>query len=214
MVLNSFLNNILVKIFLKTNAIIIKGKSKIRIKNGAEVIANEKSSLLIGYGDSATATFKSTGTNIELLDNSKLIINGKSCIGYNSCIRLEKNSILEIGNNTYIAAKALIRTAKKIKIGNNCAISWNVTILDSDFHNFEIDNKDVVTVSEVIIEDNVWIGNNVIILKGVKVGNNSIIGAGSVVTKNVEPFTAVAGNPAKKIKDNVNPINVHNIENR
>lgn len=52
----------------------------------------------------------------------------------------------------------------------------------------------------VIIGDDVWIGGRVIILPGVKVGDGSIIGAGSVVTKNVEKYTIVAGNPARLIR--------------
>ncbi|CAO5002252.1 polysialic acid O-acetyltransferase [Microcystis aeruginosa NIES-2521] len=52
----------------------------------------------------------------------------------------------------------------------------------------------------VVIEDHVWIGFNVAILKRVTIGKVAIIGAGSVVTQDVEPFTVVAGNPAKIIK--------------
>jgi acetyltransferase-like isoleucine patch superfamily enzyme len=52
----------------------------------------------------------------------------------------------------------------------------------------------------VVIEDHVWIGFNVGILKDVTIGKGAIIGAGSIVTENVEPFTIVAGNPAKIIK--------------
>jgi acetyltransferase-like isoleucine patch superfamily enzyme len=52
----------------------------------------------------------------------------------------------------------------------------------------------------VVIEDHVWIGFNVGILKGVTIGKGAIIGAGSVLTEDVEPFTVVAGNPAKIIK--------------
>ena len=52
----------------------------------------------------------------------------------------------------------------------------------------------------IIFEDDVWIGANAIILSGVTIGEGAIIGAGSVVTKNVEPYTIFAGNPAKKIK--------------
>ena len=48
----------------------------------------------------------------------------------------------------------------------------------------------------VVIEDGVWIGSRVIILAGIKIGYGSIIGAGAVVTKDVEPYTIVAGNPA------------------
>ena len=48
--------------------------------------------------------------------------------------------------------------------------------------------------------DNAWIGMNAIILKGVEIGEGAIVGAGSVVTKNVEPWTMVAGNPARVVK--------------
>ncbi|WP_316931260.1 DapH/DapD/GlmU-related protein [Chryseobacterium sp. P1-3] len=51
-----------------------------------------------------------------------------------------------------------------------------------------------------MVEDEVWIGSNVIILSGVTLGKGSIIAAGSVVTKSVEPFSIVGGNPAKIIK--------------
>ncbi len=51
----------------------------------------------------------------------------------------------------------------------------------------------------VSIDDDVWIGNRVIILPGVRVGGGSVIGAGAVVTKNVEPYTIIGGNPAKVI---------------
>ena len=151
--------------------------------------------------------------NLEFLENSTLIINGNCMIGYHSSIRLEENSILEIGDNTYISANALIRVAKRVSIGKNCAISWNLTILDSDFHNYKVSEKEILNTKEVFIGDNVWIGNNVIILKGVYIGNNSIIAAGSVVTKNVPNNCIVAGNPAKIIKNDAYPINIHKIKN-
>lgn len=52
----------------------------------------------------------------------------------------------------------------------------------------------------IIIEDDVWIGTNSLILSGVRVGKGSIIAAGSVITKDVEPYSVVGGNPAKLIK--------------
>ena len=51
-----------------------------------------------------------------------------------------------------------------------------------------------------IIGNDVWIGNRSLVLQGVKIGDGAIIGAGSVVTKNVEPYTIVAGNPARVIR--------------
>lgn len=52
----------------------------------------------------------------------------------------------------------------------------------------------------ISIGDDTWIGGAVVICPGVTIGNNSVIGAGSVVTKDVEPYTVVAGNPAKVIR--------------
>jgi len=55
--------------------------------------------------------------------------------------------------------------------------------------------------SEIVIENDVWIGMNCIILKGIRIGHGSIIAAGSVVMGDVEPNSLYAGNPARKIKE-------------
>ena len=66
-----------------------------------------------------------------------------------------------------------------------------------------IRNKDwgCVNSQPIVIEDDAWIGMNCIILKGVTVGRGAVVGAGSVVTKDVPPWTLVAGNPARVIKE-------------
>ena len=95
----------------------------------------------------------------------------------------------------------------KIIIGNNVSIASNVTfVADSCANNGQEINeyfyvKDKLTVEgEIVVEDEVWIGANVTILPNVTVGRCSVIGAGSVVTKNVEPYSIYAGVPAKKIR--------------
>lgn len=206
MTLNSFFNNLLIKLILKSNLITIKGKSKLRIKKGVKLITNKDSKLILGFGDSTTASFPYSGINFNLMDNSELKIDGKVIVGLNSAITVSENARLEIGDSTYIGAKAHFRIGKSLTIGRNVAIAWNVTIMDSDFHDFKINDEKQIITKEVVIGNNVWIGNNVIILKGVTIGDNAIIAAGSVVTKSVEENTAVAGNPAKVIKRNVCPI--------
>ena len=52
----------------------------------------------------------------------------------------------------------------------------------------------------VTIGDNVWIGGNAVVLPGVTIGSNSVIGAGSVVTRDVPPWSIAVGNPCKVIK--------------
>jgi 2,3,4,5-tetrahydropyridine-2,6-dicarboxylate N-acetyltransferase len=57
------------------------------------------------------------------------------------------------------------------------------------------------SATPVIIEDDVLIGANAVVLEGVRVGKGAVVAAGAVVTKDVEPYTVVAGTPARKIKD-------------
>jgi acetyltransferase-like isoleucine patch superfamily enzyme len=63
--------------------------------------------------------------------------------------------------------------------------------------------------SKVIIEDDVWIGYGSIVLSGVKIGRGSIVAAGSVVTKDIEPYSIVAGNPAKLIRKRFTEDEIH-----
>ena len=123
------------------------------------------------------------------------------------------NSSLSIGSNTYIGG-ATISCANNINIGNNVQIAWGVIIMDHNSHSLDYKKRkndlpntfkniktwEDVTISEVKIHDDVWIGVNSVILKGVTIGKGSIIAAGSVVTKDVEPMIVVGGNPAKILK--------------
>ncbi|MNW06569.1 putative acetyltransferase [compost metagenome] len=72
-------------------------------------------------------------------------------------------------------------------------------ISDTDYHQIE----GTVSTKPIVIGDEVWIGCKSIILKGVTIGNGAVVAAGSVVTKDVEPYTLVAGIPAKVIKRDV-----------
>ena len=101
----------------------------------------------------------------------------------------------------------------KIKLGRYCSIASGVRFLGANhpidhfstsaiFYNKSLgyDVKDVKR-HDLIIEDDVWIGLNVCITCGCKrIGRGAIIGAGSVVTKDVEPYTIVGGVPAKVIR--------------
>lgn len=61
-------------------------------------------------------------------------------------------------------------------------------------------NKDLPIKGDTVIGNDVWIGQNATILPGVHVGDGAIIGLGSIVSRDVEPYTIVAGNPAKPIR--------------
>ena len=107
---------------------------------------------------------------------------------------------LKIGDYALISPGVRILSAKRITIGNSCMFGRGAYVTDSDWHGVYDRNEVAGSPKEVILEDNVWIGDSAIICKGVRIGKNSIIGAGSVVTKNVIEGTLVYGNPAKEKK--------------
>lgn len=104
---------------------------------------------------------------------------------------------LTIGRGTYIGDRAEIHIGDHSRIGAHCFISWDVSILDRDYH--AIDGKQEIT-KPVIIGDRVWIGCRAIILKGVTIGDDAVVAAGSVVTRDVPAHAVVGGNPARILK--------------
>lgn len=124
---------------------------------------------------------------------------------------------IKIGEYCYLGDHTRIWANESIEIGNNVLIAHNVNIFDSTTH--PIDPVERHELQKIIYEsgfppkmanvnskpvkicDNAWIGCMSVILRGVTVGEAAIVSAGSIVTKDVEPYTIVAGNPAKKIGD-------------
>ena len=107
-------------------------------------------------------------------------------------------SNIVIGSNNVIARKCYLDgRIGLIEIKNNVSIAPETIILSMSHlvNSPTFESK----IGSVFIDDYVWIGVRAILMPGITAGKGSVIGAGSIVTKNVEPFDIVAGNPAKKI---------------
>jgi acetyltransferase-like isoleucine patch superfamily enzyme len=150
---------------------------------------------------------------IRFVDGCTLSI-GKGSI-VESAIRYDRpGGAVAIGERTFVGASTLV-CADTIQIGNDVLVSWGCTIVDHNSHSLSWSDRsqDVanwlhgkkdwshVERAAVRIGDKAWIGFNVIILKGVDIGEGAVVGAGSVVTRDVPPYTVVAGNPARPIRE-------------
>ena len=182
--------------FISSNAILLNNTlgKHIKIYNNAQV----KNSIIGNYvsiGDFAIVSDSNMESHSEI-NRRNWIVN--SSIG--------SYSYTGIGSNILHAS-----------VGRFCSISWNVSIggANHDYTKittsrlsryYRLDTGKYFDFNEnnyndpCIIDNDVWIGSNVVVLRGVNIGNGAVIGAGSVVTKDVEPYSIVAGNPARVIK--------------
>lgn len=104
---------------------------------------------------------------------------------------------ISIGEFSHINQFTLVDGRGKLIIGNRVSISHYVKLCTGGHDAYSTDFKG--DHRPIVIEDYVWIGINATILKGVTIGEGAVVAAGSVVTKDVAPYTIVGGVPAKKI---------------
>jgi acetyltransferase-like isoleucine patch superfamily enzyme len=158
-----------------------KGFQLINSIQGIPVIIGD---LKIWIGDNVIMNDIATFCGLKIIDEPRLII----------------------GDNTRVSDRVSIFVGKEVRIGKNCIIS-SALILDNASHPTDAvsrRNNESVRLDEiepVIIEDDAWLARGSMVMKGVRVGRGAIVAAGAVVTQNVESYTIVAGNPAKKVAE-------------
>lgn len=122
----------------------------------------------------------------------------------------DNKRVLVFGNNVQLNDNVHISAMQNVLIGNNVLMASHIYISDNSHgcyrDNFVVSSPDIpplkrsYTCADVIIEDNVWIGEHVVILPGVRIGYGAIIGANSVVTHDITAESIAVGQPAKIVK--------------
>lgn len=125
-------------------------------------------------------------------------------IGQNAWIQTLGNGRITIGNRTNIGRNAVISAIQEISIGENCLLSYNVSIFDHDHNTNSAETSPIESglsaPRPTRIGNNCFIGAHSFILKGVELGEHCVVGANSVVTKSFPPKSFIAGSPAKLIR--------------
>ena len=128
--------------------------------------------------------------------------------------RLFNPKLVEIGRGSYGSLNIInFSDNYKLKMGSYCSVAENVYFIVCGEHRYDTISSypfkvrycahkfEALSKGDIIIEDDVWFGENVTVLSGVHIGQGALIAAGSIVTKDIPPYAIVAGNPAKVIKN-------------
>lgn len=121
---------------------------------------------------------------------------------------------VKVGEGSYGGLNVLVNGEgdAKLEIGRYCSIAYGVKFILQSEHPYRgiatypfkvkcgLQKEEASSKGSIVVGDDVWIGMDAIICSGVKIGQGAIIAAGSVVVKDVEPYSIVGGNPAKHIK--------------
>ncbi|WIE03921.1 acyltransferase [Vibrio fluvialis] len=166
------------------------------------VYIKPSSRVRIGFGDVGIFDIKKSRTIWDVKGSVSFF--GDAFIGHGSKVNVLDGGNLLIGDKFRISAESAIVCKRKISFGKNNLISWDVLIMDTDFHHiYDAKNKFNNTL-EVEFSDDVWIGCRCLITKGVKLSSNTVVAAGSVLYKsNQERNVILSSNEQRKIKTEI-----------
>jgi acetyltransferase-like isoleucine patch superfamily enzyme len=108
-------------------------------------------------------------------------------------------ALVSVGSQTYLNRRTEITCKSRVTIGERCAVSWDVLITDTDYH--QLDGGEAT--APVTIGDHVWIGARAAVLKGVTIGDGAVVAAGALVTRDVPAGALVGGVPATVLREGV-----------
>jgi len=157
----------------------------------------------IGFGDVGIFDRRLSRSIWEV--KGSVSFNGTASIGHGSKIAVGCNGHLSIGDAFSITAESSIVCFYNISIGSKCLFSWDILIMDTDFHKIYDQSRNYLNPdSEIRIGNNVWIGTRATILKGSHIADGSVIAAGTTVARKIErPNCIHGGEPLRVLKEDI-----------
>lgn len=185
--------------------ILVSRRVRIRIANGSITIKGEIHTGMIRIGMDSVGIFDNIKSRSIWQVQGDVIFNGNCFLGHGCKISVGSDAILSFGNNFCCTAESSITTVRSIIIGDNCMFSWDILIMDTDWHCITDYQQNVLNPPKPIrIGNNVWIGCRSTITKGINIADGTIVAAGSIVSKNVMDSNCIVGkNPLQIIKRDV-----------
>lgn len=137
---------------------------------------------------------------LDIIPSKKITLGKKSVIEDYTIINNGMGDIF-IGDYTHVTSR--VKLVGPVTLGNYVTIGSGAQITGLTHNYLDVTRpiaKQGVSPNRTVVEDDVWIGGNSCINQGITIGTHSIIASGSVVTKNVPPYSVVGGNPARILR--------------
>lgn len=166
---------------------VLEGAERITVRDGG--------ALRIGLGSFGLSSRHDTSV-VRVREGASMVCDG--VVSLQRGVRVVVDSgRLTIGHGTNVnGVGTKILCATEVTIGRDCTFSWDVQVLDTDFHAVTRDGLQLPSAAPVRIGNRVWVGTRAVVLKGVTIGDGAVVAAGAVVTRDVPAGAVVAGMPA------------------
>lgn len=144
------------------------------------------------------------GNVLEALRQGRLEIGEQVLLEPGVWITAPGQARIRIGGGSFLNLGVMVAAQELVEIGRHCMLANGCFVTDAS-HRFDDPSTPVpwqgfTSKGPTRIGDNVWFGAHVVVTSGVTIGERSVIGAGSVVTRDIPPFTVAAGAPAKALR--------------
>ena len=161
----------------------------------------ERAMVKIGFGDVGHYDRKRSRTIWQM--SGMVSFGGKASIGHGSKISVRGD--LKLGDGFNMTAESTIVCAKEIRFGDDCLLSWDILVMDTDEHPlYNKENERINPDKAIQIGDHVWIGCKCVLLKGAEVPDNTVVAAGTLLTSSFNgEHQVIGGNPPTVLKHDI-----------
>lgn len=170
---------------------------KLRSMKGKIVLSENIRFSIVSIGLPGNEMFVYNTPNIWNDQGGQIIFQGSFGTNPGASFVIRNNALLQIGDKSSFGQNLRILCSKEITIGKELLASWNITIMDTDSHYFDVDGKLSEFSNGITIGNHCFIGSNASVLKGTSIADNAVIASHAVVSgKLLESSALYAGVPA------------------
>lgn len=183
--------------------VVVSHRTFLRELNGKVVLPEkvETAMVKIGFGDVGHYDRKHSRSIWQV--SGRVSFGGKASIGHGS--KLSIRGDLTLGADFNMTAESTIVCAKSIRFGNDCLLSWDILVMDTDEHPlYDKEHKRINPDRPIIVGNHVWIGCKCVLLKGAEIPDSTVLAAGTLLTSAFSgEQQVIGGNPPSILKREV-----------